>query len=141
MNHGTSKTVGGSTCDEFCCFCSHLFLIMNYETIFHSDMCDDCLCFRLRRFCTWTMEPFSDYQIVVWWGSLRLAPTTTSPQLSSAYFLPLAVLSVDFTQPSFTSSSQAASSSIIAPMSQSYSPSMCTAVYQQPAASSIFYPL
>ena len=41
------------------------------------------------------------------------------------------------TRPSFTSSSQAVSS---AHVSQSYSPSMCTAVYQQPAASSAFYP-
>ena len=66
--------------------------------------------------------------------------TTITPQISSAYFhqsLPLEVMPINPTQLSFTSSSQAVSS---AHVSQSYSPSMCTAVYQQPAASSVFYP-
>ena len=66
--------------------------------------------------------------------------TTITPQILSAYFhqsLPLEVMPINPTQPSFTLSSQAVSS---AHVSQSYSPSMCTAVYQQPAASPTFYP-
>ena len=84
---------------------------------------------------------YSDTHITFYYTSAHSSVSATIiPQKSSAYFhqsLPLEVMLINPTQPSFTSSSQAVSS---AHVSQSYSPSMCIAVYQQPAASSTFYP-
>ena len=119
--------------------CIHIVLKCSYETLLKKFA---VVKYFYILYSIYFNRKYSDTHIAFYINTYVCISTTSTPQLSSAYFhqsLPLTVFPVESTQPSLTSS-KAALSKIISLMSQSYSLSMCTAAYQQPAVLSICYP-